>query len=121
MGRETTPKKQATTVYVRKLYCDYGYPIATVYIAPIPRLSGQLEMWIYIAMPQFASLAQVIDLPPGYEIAVRYNFAIALLPEYPRSAVDPTLPAQAQGYKASIVQLNQQNHMRSQAPQAVTA
>jgi hypothetical protein len=114
-GWESTPEKQATTVYVRKLYCDYGYPISTVYIAPIPRLSGQLEMWVYITMPQFSSLTQIIDLPPGYEIAARYNFAIALLPEYPRSAVDPTLPAQAQAYKASIVQLNQQNHMRTQS------
>lgn len=115
VGWEATPEKAAQSVYVRKLYCDYGYPAAAVFIAPIPRLSGQLEMWIYVTMPQFASLAQIIDLPPGYEMALRYNFAIALLPEYPRSAVDPTLPAQAQAYKASIVQLNRENHMRSQA------
>lgn len=120
-GWETTPEKAAQSVYVRKLYCDYGFPSASVYIAPIPRLSAQLEMWIYVPMLQFTSLSQVIDLPPGYEMAVRYNFAIALLPEYPRSQVDPTLPAQAQSYKASIVQLNAGNHMRSQAPvQAVT-
>ena len=115
-GWEATPEKQAQSVYVRKLYCDYGYPSAAVYIAPIPRLTGQLEMWIYVPMPQFASTTQIIDLPPGYEIAVRYNFAVALLPEYPRSAADPSLPAQAQNFKASIVQLNAQNHMRSQAP-----
>ena len=113
-GWEATPEKQATSVYVRKLFCDYGYPFSTVYLAPIPRLGGQLEMWVYVVIPQFASLDQVIDLPPGYEIALRYNFAMALLPEYPRSQVDPTLPAQAQMYKASIVQLNASNHMRSQ-------
>jgi hypothetical protein len=60
----------------------------------------------------------VINLPPGYEAALRYNFAIAILPEYPRSQVDPTLPAQAQNYKASIVQLNNQNHARTGAPAA---
>ena len=114
-GWEATPEKQATSVYVRKLFCDYGYPSAQVFVAPIPRLSGQLEMWIYVTIPQFSSLTQIIDLPPGYEIALRYNFAVALLPEYPRSAADPSLPAQAQMFKASIVQLNQQNHMRSQA------
>ena len=113
-GWEAIPEKQAQSVYVRKLYCDYGYPTATVYIAPIPRLGGTLEMWIYTALTQFATVNDTINLPPGYEIALRYNFAVALLPEYPRTAVDPTLPAQAQNYKASIVQLNSQNHMRSQ-------
>jgi hypothetical protein len=114
-GWESTPEKAAQSVYVRRLFCDYGFPSASVYIAPIPRLGGQLEMWIYVTMPQFASLSQTIDLPPGYEMAVRYNFAIALLPEYPRSQVDPTLPAQAQSYKASIVQLNAQNHIHQAA------
>jgi hypothetical protein len=114
-GWESTPEKAAQSVYVRRLYCDYGYPTAAVYIAPVPRLAGQLELWIYVPMPQFASLATVIDLPPGYEMALRYNLAVALLPEYPRSEVDPTLLPQAQNYKASIVQLNSQNHMHAAA------
>lgn len=112
-GWEATPEKQAQSVYVRKLYCDYAYPNSTVYIAPIPRLGGTLEMWIYTPLLQFTDLTQLIDLPPGYEMALRYNFAIAILPEYPRSQVDPTLPAQAQNYKASLVQLNTQNHNRA--------
>jgi len=114
-GWESTPEKAAQSVYVRRLFCDYAYPSASVYIAPIPRLGGQLEMWIYVPLTQFATPATVVDMPPGYEMAVRYNFAIALLPEYPRSQVDPTLPAQAQAYKASIVQLNAQNHMHQAA------
>jgi hypothetical protein len=117
-GWEAIPEKLAQSVYVRKLYCDYAYPNAAVYVAPVPRLGGQLEMWIYVTIPPFASLSTVIDLPLGYEMALRYNLAVALLPEYPRSEVDPTLLQQAQNYKASIVQLNSQNHMRSQAPAA---
>jgi hypothetical protein len=119
-GWESTPEKQAQSVYVKKLFCDYGFPVATVYIAPVPRLGGTLEMWIYVTMPQFTALEQIIDLPPGYEIALRYNFAVALLPEYPRQ-VDPTLPAQAQMYKASIVQLNASNHMHSETQSAAQA
>ncbi len=117
-GWEATPEKLAQSVYVRKLFCDYAYPTAAVYIAPVPRLPGTLEIWIYATLAEFTAVDQVIDLPPGYEIALRYNLAVALLPEYPRSEVDPTLLPQAQNYKASIVQLNQQNHMRSQAPAA---
>jgi len=114
-GWEAVPEKQMLSAYVRKLYCDYLYPTASIYVWPTPRLGGTLEMWIYAPITQFASLTDVIDLAPGYEIALRYNFAVALLPEYPRSQVDPTLPAQAQNYKASLVQLNSSNHMRSAA------
>jgi len=117
-GWEAVPEKQAQSVYVRILYCDYLYPTSTVYIAPIPRLGGTLEIWIYALITQFAAVGDTIDLPPGYEAAVRYNFAVSLLPEYPRSQADPSLPAQAQNFKASIVQLNAGNHMKSMAPAA---
>jgi len=117
-GWESTPEKQAQSVYVRRLFCDYGYPTASVYIAPIPRLGGQLEMWIYVPITQFSTPAETVNLPPGYEMAVRYSFALALLPEYPRSQVDPSLPAQAQAYKAAIVQLNAQNHIHQAAAPA---
>jgi hypothetical protein len=113
-GWESTPEKQALSVYVQKLYCDYLYPTSTVYIAPQPRLSGTLEFFYYSQIPLFVTLNDTITLPPGYEVALRYNFAVALLPEYPRSQSDPSLPAQAQMFKASIVQLNVGNQMRSQ-------
>lgn len=112
-GWELTPEKAAQSVYVRKLYCDYGYPTATVYIAPMPRLGGTLELWAYFPLLDFASVGSNIDLPPGYEMALRYNLAVALLPEFPREQVDPTLLAQAQAYKASIAQLNQLNFMHA--------
>src|SRR5262249_33698040 len=95
------------------LYCDYAYPNATCYIAPIPRLGGTMEIWMYLPITQFATVNDAIDLPPGYEAALRYNFALALRPEYPRSQVDPTLPAKAKNYKASIVQLTSSHHLRN--------
>jgi len=114
-GWESVPEKQATSVYVKKLYCDYLFPVSTVYIAPQPRLSGTLEIWMYALLSQFNTVSDTINLPPGYEQALRYNFAMAILPEYPRSQADPSLPAQAQMYKASIVQNNAGNQMRSQS------
>lgn len=110
-GWEAVPEKAAQSVYVKKLFCDYAYPTATAYIAPIPRLTGTLEMWIYLVLSQFANVGANIDLPPGYEMALRYNLALALEPEFPRAQIDPTLPAQAQAYKAAIMQLNAQNHI----------
>lgn len=121
VGWEAIPEKNMLSIYVKKLFCDYGFPNASVFIWPLPRVAGMLEMWAYSELALFASLDQVIDMPPGYEAAVRYNFAVALLPEYPRSQADPTLPAQAQMYKASLVQLNASNHMRSQAQSPMQA
>jgi hypothetical protein len=115
-GWEAVPEKGMLSAITKKLFCDYQYPNSTVYIWPTPRFGGVLELWIYVVISQFVTVAQIIDLPPGYEMALRYNFAMALLPEYPRAQTDPSLPAQAQIYKASIAQLNASNHMRS-APQ----
>src|SRR5215831_7037444 len=45
VGWEAVPEKNAMAIYVRTLFCDYGVPQATVYIAPIPRvMPALLEM-----------------------------------------------------------------------------
>jgi hypothetical protein len=120
-GWEAITEKLATAIQIKKLYCDYEYPNARLYIWPTPRITGGLlEMFIYEPLLIFQTVNDTIDLPSGYEMALRYNFAIALLPEYPRSQVDPTLPAQAQNYKASLVQLNASNHTRTAQPTATT-
>jgi|SRR5215472_446339 len=120
-GWEAVPEKQAQSVFTKVLYCDYAWPTSTVCIAPLPRIGGTLEVWMYTPLSQFATVNDTINLAPGYEIALRYNFAVALLPEYPRTQSDPSLPAQAQMYKAQMAQLNAGNHMRSQAGSEVQA
>jgi hypothetical protein len=111
------PEKANQSIFIRKLYCDYLFPSSTVYIWPTPRISGSLELWIYATMPQFASLSDVINLPEGYEAGLRWNLALNLAPEYGRP-VDPSVAQLAQNFKASLVQLNSGNQMRSLAPAA---
>lgn len=119
-GWSAITEQSALSVYIRKLYCDYQYPTAHVSIWPVPRVAGTLALIIYTPLGEFNNLTDAIDLPFGYEQALRYNFAIALLPEYPRSQADPSLPAQAQMYKASITQLNASNHARTPQPTLTT-
>ena len=115
------PEKQMQSIFIRKLYCDYLYPNSTIYIWPTPRLSGTLELWVYAVMAQFVNLTDTIDLPQGYEAGLRFNLAVCLAPEYGRP-IDQTVLANAQNFKASLVQLNTSNQMRSQAAApAVTA
>jgi hypothetical protein len=111
------PEKAMQSIFIRKLYCDYLYPNSTVYIWPTPRLSGSLELWIYAVMTQFANLTDTITLPEGYEAGLRWNLALNLAPEYGRP-VDPSVAQLAQNFKASLVQLNSSNQMKSQAPAA---
>jgi len=111
------PEKAMQSIFIRKLYCDYLFPNSTVYIWPTPRLSGSLEMWIYAVMTQFASLTDTITLPDGYEAGLRWNLAVNLAPEYGRP-LDQVVMANAQNFKASLVQLNASNHMKSLAPPA---
>jgi hypothetical protein len=114
------PEKGLQSIFLKKLYCDYGFPLSNVYLWPTPRYGGTLELWMYATMTQFASLDTVINLPEGYEAGLRFNLAICLAPEYGRP-VDPLTAAGAQNFKASLVQLNASNQMRSQAPLALPA
>jgi hypothetical protein len=113
-GWEAITEKAALAIIARKLYCDYLFPTSGVYLWPTPRQGAGLELWIYAPMAQFASLDTVLSLPDGYEAGLRFNLATVLAPEYGRP-VDQLVLAQAQNFKASLVQLNNSNHMRSLA------
>jgi hypothetical protein len=116
-GWEAITEKGQLAIIARKLFCDYLYPAASVYIWPSPRLGATLEIWIYGAIAGFSSLDQAINLPDGYEAGLRWNLALNLAPEYGRP-IDQAVAALAQNFKASLVQLNAQNHMKSQAATA---
>jgi len=100
-----------------ELYIDYGFPAVTLNVWPVGA-PGTIEVHSLQALQSFAAIGDTVALPPGYEAAIRYNLAVALLPEYPRAEVDPSLIPQAQNFKASLVQLNAATQMLSQAPAA---
>ena len=114
-GWEQITEKGALAIMARKLFCDYAYPTSAVYIWPAPRTSGTLELWVFAPITAFGSTGATIDLPPGYEIGLQFNLAMNLAFEYGRT-VDPALAASAQNFKASLVQLNASNHMRTPLP-----
>jgi hypothetical protein len=88
--------------FVRALFCDYGFPTATVYVGP--KGSGSLELFTLERLAAFSGLAQDIStlLPDGYERALRAGLAFELGPEYGRQ-VDKDLVEDA---KMSIFGLN---------------
>lgn len=96
--------KTRTGVFAEALFCDYAYPTANVYLTPKPS-SGTLELWAYTPLAQFTGLSQVIDLPAGFERALRYALAIDLAPEYGRQ-VTPEIAGIAQESKGALTALN---------------
>jgi hypothetical protein len=103
-----------------EMYIQYSFPAVTLNLWPVAA-TGTLEVHSLAALAAFAALGDTISLPPGYEAAIRYNLAVALLPEYPRSEVDPTLLPQAQNFKAALVQLNTATQRLGGLPPAETA
>jgi hypothetical protein len=86
-----------------ELYVEYGYPLATLYVWPVT--SGSIEVHSLQQFTAFASLAATVDMPPGYERALRYALAIDLAPEYGRP-VDPAVAGIANESKNAISRLN---------------
>jgi hypothetical protein len=94
---------------VRKLYYDDNYPLATIYVTPAPNAGGNLELYTWEQITQLASLTTTFDMPPGYELALRYNLALALAPGYGRP-IDPLLKDDADRALAALRGLNAPPH-----------
>jgi hypothetical protein len=76
---------QSNIPYV--LNYDNGYPLAKIRVWMVPSTSMSLYMQMEKQVASFASLDDVINLPPGWLKAIRYNLAVELAPEY---NVDPS-------------------------------
>lgn len=65
------------------IYVNNGNPLLTLQIYPVP--IGGLTLNLYsLKELSNVTLNTVLDLPPGYERALRYNLAVELCPEYDR-------------------------------------
>lgn len=94
----------------RVLFYDTGYPNGTVYIRPAPGNGAQLELHSYKPLAPLASLLSVLDLPPGYERALKFNLSGDLLSEYEVPAhIAQYIIKNADDAKLSIQGLNAAN------------
>ncbi len=87
------------------LYADEGYPQSTLYLYPRPSTTYTLALYSHKPMTELATLETVIALPPGYERALIYNFAVEIAPEYGKTVSDPVVMIATES-KASLKRLN---------------
>jgi hypothetical protein len=94
-----------TAIFTRALFCDYGFPTATAYIAPLS--GGTLQIISLVAaFTAFGDTSATVTLAPGYLNALLYELALASAPEYGRP-VPPEVAAAAAAAKGALGTLNQ--------------
>lgn len=86
----------------RKLYCDYGAPLATLYLYPYPSAAAKLELFVWSILPAYASTSDVFNLPQGYRRALEYNLAVEINAVTPGAVMKPQVPLIASETKALL-------------------
>jgi hypothetical protein len=97
--------KAASSLVPKKLYNDNAHPVSTLRLWPVPDGTPSLELFTWQQFTGFATLDTAVDLPPGYEVALRYNLAVDIAPDYDLQPSE-TVVALANKYKAAISGLN---------------
>lgn len=63
------------------IYYDGNYPLGTIYLDPVP-VGGTITLNMVKPMTSFSSLDTVFAMPGEYQMAIEYNLAVLMAPEY---------------------------------------
>lgn len=97
---------QAIYTYPEGLYCDYAFPLATVYFRPIPDAIYQIETYVWALNAPAASLDTDISAPPGYEDFWLYNLAERVPRLFGLDTVPPDVAELARRSRMAIARMN---------------
>jgi hypothetical protein len=78
------PLKGETDTRPEAVWLQPTYPLATLYLLPIPTVANTLVLWTRDLLQSIASLDTVLSLPEGYELALQYALAVYLCTENAR-------------------------------------
>lgn len=99
------PERNNQAHIPRLLYYDNNYPLATIYLHPIPSDASTLELFTWEQLSSFAALSTTFDMPPAYQNAVEYALALQVAPMFGRT-VSEELAAQAAAAMQAVQMLN---------------
>ena len=91
--------KTLTTDFPRYISYDNAYPYGKIRL--YPQGAGQLHLLSEKPITNIASLSTTVDLPPGWNRAIRYNLAIEMAPEYGQE-IPKAIVSMAQQSKTEI-------------------
>ena len=70
------------TDIIVSLYNQNTYPNATIFLYGEPQQANEIELFTYVSVAQFATLATTFSGPPGYQEAMEAVLAEALYPAF---------------------------------------
>lgn len=88
------------------LYYSPQFPWGILNFYPIPNVGFQAFWYSYLQFTAFQTLDIDINLPPGYELAIKRNLTVELSIFYPNSAMSPMLQRSAEISKANVKRSN---------------
>lgn len=101
------PKKNIQDVLPRAVYYDKRIPDAHLLLWPVPSIAMQLVLYVWVVLPAFATVNDLVLLAPGYFRALYLNLAVELAARYPkRIQISPFTVALAKEAKSAVMALN---------------
>jgi hypothetical protein len=93
--------KSVSNTFPTCLLYTPNYPLGSIQFYPVPSAGLVVHLGLWAPLSEFATVAQVVSLPPGYEDAIVYSLAERLSLD---NAIDigPDLAKQAQTARARI-------------------
>lgn len=89
------------------LFYDRQFPLGLLNFYPFPNIGGYTAFWdSWSPLSTFPGLAGVLNLPPGYEMAIVSNLAVALKPYFVKAQLDPLVVKEAMESKANLKRVN---------------
>lgn len=64
------------------LVYDNGYPLATINLFPNATAGSSIKILSNKPLANLSLLTSIVDMPPGWKRALKYNLAIELAPQY---------------------------------------
>lgn len=87
------------------LWVETAHPLEKLWLNPVPNAADTLVLYTWQQLGRFASASVTVDLPPGYQRAIRYNLAAELAGEYGVSLSGDNASIAAES-KATLKRLN---------------
>lgn len=97
--------KSTSSTFPMKLYMEDAFPLATINLWPVPSAANSLILYSWKPLTAFASASTTFVMPPGYLMALRFNLAVMLAPEYGKTPNDLVMKGAVDG-KSNIKRMN---------------
>lgn len=70
--------RAASSLVVLKAFCDYGNPIATIKVWPVPSATPVFSMFAWTLIAEFASVFDTVALPPAWRKFLQWDLAVQI-------------------------------------------